>query len=87
MLTVIATITFLILARAFRSVVLAAKVVLVNLVSLGATFGFLTGQELVPVECGSLAIAAPFGVLGVVCLSCSAPISPYRLGCAYDERR
>jgi RND superfamily putative drug exporter len=41
MLTVIALITFLILARAFRSVVLAAKAVLVNLISLGATFGFL----------------------------------------------
>jgi RND superfamily putative drug exporter len=41
MLTVIALITFLMLARAFRSVVLAAKAVLVNLVSLGATFGFM----------------------------------------------
>jgi len=41
MLSVIAIVTFLILARAFRSVVLAAKAVLVNLVSLGATFGFL----------------------------------------------
>jgi RND superfamily putative drug exporter len=41
MLTVIAIVTFLLLARAFRSVVLAAKAVLVNLVSLGATFGFL----------------------------------------------
>jgi RND superfamily putative drug exporter len=41
MLAVIAIVTFLILARAFRSVVLAAKAVLVNLISLGATFGFL----------------------------------------------
>ena len=41
MLTVIAIVTFLILARAFRSVVLAGKAVLVNLISLGATFGFL----------------------------------------------
>jgi putative drug exporter of the RND superfamily len=41
MLAVIAIVTFLILARSFRSVVLAAKAVLVNLVSLGATFGFL----------------------------------------------
>jgi RND superfamily putative drug exporter len=41
MLTVIALVTFLILARAFRSVGLAAKAVLVNLISLGATFGFL----------------------------------------------
>jgi RND superfamily putative drug exporter len=41
MLALIAILTFLVLARAFRSVVLAAKAVLVNLVSLGATFGFL----------------------------------------------
>src|SRR5207237_1987683 len=41
MLAVIAIVTFLLLARAFRSVVLAAKAVLVNLVSLGASFGFL----------------------------------------------
>jgi RND superfamily putative drug exporter len=41
MLALIAIVTFLVLARAFRSVVLAAKAVLVNLVSLGATFGFL----------------------------------------------
>jgi putative drug exporter of the RND superfamily len=41
MLALIAIVTFLILARAFRSVVLAAKAVVVNLVSLGATFGFL----------------------------------------------
>ena len=41
MLAVIAIVTFLILARAFRSVVLAAKAILVNLVSLGATFGFM----------------------------------------------
>jgi RND superfamily putative drug exporter len=41
MLALIAIVTFLVLARAFRSVVLAVKAVLVNLVSLGATFGFL----------------------------------------------
>jgi putative drug exporter of the RND superfamily len=41
MLAVIAIVTFLLLARTFRSVVLAAKAVLVNLVSLGASFGFL----------------------------------------------
>jgi RND superfamily putative drug exporter len=41
MLAAIAIVTFLLLARTFRSVVLAAKAVLVNLVSLGATFGFL----------------------------------------------
>jgi RND superfamily putative drug exporter len=41
MLAAIAIVTFLLLARTFRSVVLAAKAVVVNLVSLGATFGFL----------------------------------------------
>ena len=41
MLALMAFVTFLVLARAFRSVVLALKAVLVNLVSLGATFGFL----------------------------------------------
>ena len=41
MLAVIALFTFLLLAREFRSVVLAVKAVVVNLVSLGASFGFL----------------------------------------------
>jgi RND superfamily putative drug exporter len=41
MLAAIALVTFLLLARAFRSAVLAVKAVLVNLVSLGASFGFL----------------------------------------------
>ncbi|HEX8009051.1 MAG TPA: efflux RND transporter permease subunit, partial [Trebonia sp.] len=41
MLAVIALLTFLLLAREFRSVVLAVKAVVVNLVSLGASFGFL----------------------------------------------
>jgi putative drug exporter of the RND superfamily len=41
MLAAIAVLTFLLLARTFRSVVLALKAVLVNLVSLGAAFGFL----------------------------------------------
>jgi RND superfamily putative drug exporter len=41
MIAAIALATFLLLARAFRSVVLAVKAVVVNLVSLGATFGFL----------------------------------------------
>jgi putative drug exporter of the RND superfamily len=41
MLAAIAIVTFLLLARTFRSVVLAIKAVVVNLVSLGATFGFL----------------------------------------------
>jgi RND superfamily putative drug exporter len=41
MLVAIAAVTFLLLARAFRSVVLAVKAVVVNLVSLGAAFGFL----------------------------------------------
>jgi RND superfamily putative drug exporter len=41
MLAAIAIVTFLLLARSLRSVVLAIKAVVVNLVSLGATFGFL----------------------------------------------
>jgi RND superfamily putative drug exporter len=41
MLAIIALFTFLLLAREFRSVVLAVKAVAVNLVSLGASFGFL----------------------------------------------
>jgi putative drug exporter of the RND superfamily len=41
MLAAIALVTFLLFAQALRSGVLAAKAVLVNLVSLGATFGFL----------------------------------------------
>ena len=42
MLTVLAILTFLLLARALRSVVLAAKAVILNVVSLMATFGILT---------------------------------------------
>jgi RND superfamily putative drug exporter len=41
MLAVIAIVTLLLLARTFRSVVLAAKAVLVNIISLGASYGFL----------------------------------------------
>ncbi len=41
MLAALALITFLLLARMFRSAVLALKAVLVNLISLGAAFGFL----------------------------------------------
>jgi RND superfamily putative drug exporter len=41
MLALIAVITFLLLARTFRSVVLAAKAVILNIVSLGASYGFL----------------------------------------------
>lgn len=41
MLGAIALITFLVLARSFRSVALAAKAVLLNLISLGAAFGFI----------------------------------------------
>jgi RND superfamily putative drug exporter len=41
MLAAIALVTFLLLARSLRSVVLAIKAVVVNLISLGATFGFL----------------------------------------------
>ena len=42
MLVLISAATFLLLTRAFRSVVLAAKAVLFNLVSLAAAFGVLT---------------------------------------------
>ena len=42
MFAIIAVPTFLLLARAFRSVVLAAKALLLNLVSLSATFGLMT---------------------------------------------
>ena len=42
MLAVISAATFLLLTRAFRSAVLAAKAVLFNLVSLAAAFGVLT---------------------------------------------
>jgi RND superfamily putative drug exporter len=42
MIALIALLTFLLLSRAFRSVLLAAKAVVLNLVSLGATFGILT---------------------------------------------
>jgi RND superfamily putative drug exporter len=41
MLGLIALITFLLLVRAFRSVVLAGKAVILNIVSLGAAYGFL----------------------------------------------
>jgi RND superfamily putative drug exporter len=41
MLGLIAIVTFLLLARAFRSVVLAAKAVVLNVISLGASYGFL----------------------------------------------
>jgi putative drug exporter of the RND superfamily len=40
-LILIGVITFLVLARAFRSVLLALKAVLLNLLSLGASFGFM----------------------------------------------
>ncbi|HTV10270.1 MAG TPA: MMPL family transporter [Acidimicrobiales bacterium] len=42
MFAIIAVLTFLLLARAFRSVILAAKAVVLNLFSLAATFGLLT---------------------------------------------
>jgi RND superfamily putative drug exporter len=41
MLSIIAFLTFLLLARAFRSVLLPIKAVLLNLVTLGATLGFM----------------------------------------------
>ncbi len=42
MLTLIAIATLILLARAFRSLTLAVKAVILNLISLGATFGVLT---------------------------------------------
>ena len=42
MFSLIALVTFLLLARAFRSLLLAGKAVLLNLVSMAATFGLLT---------------------------------------------
>jgi putative drug exporter of the RND superfamily len=41
MLAAIALITFLLLARSFRSVALALKTVVLNLISLSAAFGFI----------------------------------------------
>jgi RND superfamily putative drug exporter len=41
MLAVLSLLTFLLLARAFRSVVLALKAVILNVISLGASYGFL----------------------------------------------
>ena len=41
MLSIIAVLTFVLLTRAFRSVVLAAKAVILNVLSLGSTYGFL----------------------------------------------
>jgi len=42
MFLIIAFVTFALLARAFRSVLLAGKAVLLNVLSLGATFGLMT---------------------------------------------
>jgi RND superfamily putative drug exporter len=42
MLAVIAVLTFVLLARAFRSLVLALKAIVLNLLSLAATFGVMT---------------------------------------------
>src|SRR5262249_13907842 len=42
MFAVIAVLTFVLLARAFRSIVLALKALLLNLLSLAATFGVMT---------------------------------------------
>ncbi|WP_045878188.1 MMPL family transporter [Pseudofrankia sp. DC12] len=41
MLTIIALLTFVLLARAFRSVLLPIKAVVLNLITLGATLGFM----------------------------------------------
>src|ERR1035441_1033028 len=45
MLAIISIATFLLLTRAFRSVVLAAKAVLFNLISLAAAYGVLRSEE------------------------------------------
>jgi RND superfamily putative drug exporter len=42
MFAVVAVLTFLLLARAFRSVLLAVKAIVLNLISLAATFGVMT---------------------------------------------
>jgi RND superfamily putative drug exporter len=42
MFAIIAVVTFLLLARAFRSLLLALKAVVLNLLSMAATFGFMT---------------------------------------------
>jgi RND superfamily putative drug exporter len=42
MFAIIAIVTFLLLARAFRSLLLAGKAVVLNVLSLGATFGLMT---------------------------------------------
>ncbi|MCW2546320.1 MAG: MmpL protein [Mycobacterium sp.] len=42
MFAIIAILTFLLLARAFRSIVLAAKALVLNVISLSATFGLMT---------------------------------------------
>jgi RND superfamily putative drug exporter len=42
MFALIALVTFLLLARAFRSLLLAGKAVILNVLSLGATFGLMT---------------------------------------------
>jgi RND superfamily putative drug exporter len=42
MFTIIAIVTFLLLARAFRSLLLAGKAVVLNVLSLAATFGLMT---------------------------------------------
>ncbi len=42
MFAVIALLTIVLLARAFRSVVLAVKAVVLNLISMAAAFGFMT---------------------------------------------
>ncbi|MDT3440614.1 MULTISPECIES: MMPL family transporter [unclassified Pseudofrankia] len=41
MITIIALLTFVLLARAFRSILLPIKAVLLNLITLGATLGFM----------------------------------------------
>jgi putative drug exporter of the RND superfamily len=69
LLTVIALLTYVLLVRAFRSLLLPAKAVLLNLLSLGATYGLLVlfwqrgiGSEAVfgIAETGAIAFWVPF---------------------------
>ncbi len=69
MFALIALVTFLLLARAFRSVLLAGKAVILNVLSLGATFGLMTWfwQE----GHGSLAV---FGIPGTGAITFWVPL-------------
>jgi putative drug exporter of the RND superfamily len=78
-LAVITVLSLLILAAAFRSIVLAVKAVLLNLVSLGATFGFMVlfwqqghGSDLIY---GAPAILAIHAWIPVVVFACQFGLS------------